>query len=171
MPINILPIQKSLDEWKLHTGLRQRLVDTSGLPDTISAPPVSRFSHKNETASPAYYRLVLDSYKIVAELTGSVRSGMMRFTYPGNNSSCVFIRINSDEKQGRIWINKEQNEIALCNPVHRIYQGTGQPAGFSCWFVILDSPFEPMEKLANQQIAVNFGNQNCKCPDRYHLQV
>ena len=134
---------------------------TSGLPDTISTPPVSRFSHKNETASPAYYRLVLDSYNILAELTGSVRSGMMRFTFPGKNRSCIFIRINSDEKQGRIWINKEQNEISLRNPVHRIYQGTGQPAGFSCWFVIrFDSPFEPMEKLANnQQIAVNFGNQ------------
>jgi len=134
---------------------------TSGIPDTLSSPPVSRFNHKNETASPAYYMLTLDSYNIVAELTGSVRSGMMRFTYPGKNKSCLFIRINSDEKAGRIWINKEQNEIALCNPVHRIYQGSGEPAGFSGWFVIrFDIPFELLDKLANnQQVAISFGNQ------------
>jgi predicted alpha-1,2-mannosidase len=138
---------------------------TSHVPDTISLPPVSRFSHKNETASPAYYRLTLDSYNIAAELTGSVRSGMMRFTFPGKNRSCVFIRINSDEKAGRIWINREQNEIALCNPVHRIYQGLGQSAGFSGWFVIrFDQPFEQMDKLAgNQQIALSFGDQKTVC--------
>jgi predicted alpha-1,2-mannosidase len=134
---------------------------TSQVPDTIKSPPSSRFSHKNETSSPAYYRLILDSYNISAEITGSVRSGMMRFTYPGKGSSCVFLRINSDEKEGRIWINREQNEIILCNPVHRIYQGSGQPAGFSGWFVIsFDKPFAQMDKLTDsQQLALSFGDQ------------
>jgi predicted alpha-1,2-mannosidase len=134
---------------------------TSGIPDTISAPPVSRFNHKNETASPAYYMLTLDNYNIVAEITGSVRSGIMRFTFPGKNRSCAFIRINSDENSGRMWIDKGQNEIALCNPVHRIYQGSGQVAGFSGWFVIrFDKPFELLNKITNnQQIAISFGNQ------------
>jgi len=138
---------------------------TSGIPDTISAPPVSHLNHRNEMASPSYYRLLLDSYNIVAELTGSVRSGMMRFTFPGKNRSCVFIRINSDEKVGRIWINREKNEIALCNPVHRIYQGSGQLAGFSGWFVLrFDKSFEQIDKLAdNQQIAISFGNQKSVC--------
>jgi predicted alpha-1,2-mannosidase len=138
---------------------------TSQLQDTISSPPSSRFNHRDETASPAYYRLMLDSYNIAAELTGSVRSGMMRFTFPGKNKSCVFIRINSDEKVGRIWISSEKNEIALCNPVHRIYQGSGQSAGFSGWFVIkFDKPFEQIDKLAgNQQIALSFGDQKTVC--------
>ncbi|TFG43850.1 MAG: glycoside hydrolase family 92 protein, partial [Bacteroidia bacterium] len=134
---------------------------TSGLPDTISTAPVSRFNHRNEMASPSYYRLLLDSYNVVSELTGSVRSGMMRFTFPGKNRSCVFIRINSDEKAGRILINRENNEIALCNPVHRIYQGSGQLAGFSGWFVIrFDKPFNQINKPTdNQQIALSFSNQ------------
>jgi predicted alpha-1,2-mannosidase len=86
----------------------------------------------------------------------------MRFTFPGKGKSCLFIRINSDEKKGRIWINREQNEIVLCNPVHRIYQGSGQSAGFSGWFVIrFDKPFVQMDKLTdNQQIALSFGDQN-----------
>jgi hypothetical protein len=61
---------------------------------------------------------------------------MMRFTFPGKSKSCMFISINSDEKEGKIWINREMNEIALCNPVHRIYQGWGLPAGFSGWMPI-----------------------------------
>lgn len=134
---------------------------TALMPDTIKSPPSSKFSHKNETASPAYYRLLLDSYNIAAEITGSVRSGMMRFTYPGKGRSCIFLRINSDEKEGKMRINGEQNEIVLCNPVHRIYQGSGQPAGFNGWFVIMfDKPFSQIEKLTdNQQIAIDFGDQ------------
>ena len=134
---------------------------TTGRPDTLTVRPVSRFNHKNETAKPSYYSLILDSYNIVAELTGSVRSGMMRFTYPGKNSSLLFIRANSDEKEGSIIVNTGQKEIIIRNPVHRIYQGSGQPAGFSGWFVIrFDKPFETLDKLANnQQIAISFGNQ------------
>jgi len=134
---------------------------TAGVPDTVSHAPVSKFSHRNETASPAYYRLELDNYNVVAELTGSVRSGMMRFTFPGNSKSCLYIRVNSDEKEGNILINKEKNEIILCNPVHRIYQGLGQPAGITGWFVIrFDKPFEKMTVLSgNQQTAISFGNQ------------
>ena len=64
---------------------------TSSKPDTLTRAPVSKYSHKNEIASPAYYRVLLDNSDIVAELTGSVRSGMMRFTFPGKNRSCLLI--------------------------------------------------------------------------------
>lgn len=134
---------------------------TTGRPDTLTVRPVSRFNHKNETATPAYYRLTLDSYNIVAELTGSVRSGMMRFTWPGKNSSLLFIRANSDEKEGSIIVNTENNEIIVRNPVHRIYQGWGQPAGFSGHFVIrFDKPFVLLEQLMDhQQMVISFGNE------------
>lgn len=42
----------------------------------------SRFSHKNEKASPGYYSVFLDDYDIKVELTASSRSGMHRYTYP-----------------------------------------------------------------------------------------
>jgi predicted alpha-1,2-mannosidase len=134
---------------------------STGRSDTLTVRPVSRFNHKNETATPAYYRLTLDSYNIVAELTGSVRSGMMRFTYPGKNSSLLFIRANSDEKEGSIIVNTGQNEIIVRNPVHRIYQGWGKPAGFSGHFVIrFDKPFKLLEKLTDQQqMVISFGNE------------
>jgi len=134
---------------------------TTGLRDTITRPPVSKFSHKNEVASPSYYSVILDSYSVQAELTASVRSGIIRFTYPGREKSCVFIRVNSDENEGSIMIDQSRNEIILRNPVHRIYQGLGSSAGFSGWFVIrFDTPFEVMDKLkTHQQIALSFGNE------------
>jgi predicted alpha-1,2-mannosidase len=134
---------------------------TSGKPDTLSRNPVSKFSHKNEISTPAYYSLQLDNSGILAELTGSVRSGMMRFTFPGRTPGFVLIRMNSDEKVGRVWFDKENNEIRGFNPVHRIYQGKGESAGFSGYFVIkFDKPFETIDQLSTkQQIALNFKNE------------
>lgn len=48
----------------------------------------SPFSHKNESASPGYYRVLLNNGNILAELTTGKRAGMHRYTYcksiPGN---------------------------------------------------------------------------------------
>ena len=100
-------------------------------PDTVKIYPSSIFNHKNETSRPNYYSVVLDDYGIMAEITGSNRSGMMRLTYTGEKVNCLFIRSNSDENQGKIWYDRQRNEIIGYNPVHRIYQGSGKPAGFS----------------------------------------
>jgi predicted alpha-1,2-mannosidase len=130
-------------------------------PDTLKRNPASKFNHKNESASPSYYRVQLDNSGVIAELTGSVRSGFMRFTFPGKISGCILIRMNSDEKQGKIWIDSQRNEIAGYNPVHRLYQGRGQSAGFSGYFVIrLDKPFTAMQQLGNQQqLLINIGSE------------
>jgi predicted alpha-1,2-mannosidase len=138
---------------------------TTGRPDTLKSQPVSKFSHKNETASPAYYRLQLDNSGIIAEITGSVRSGMMRFTFPGKTGSYILIRMNSDKKMGKLWVDKVKNEIAGYNPVYRIYQGKGEPAGFSGYFVIrFDKPFQSIPQLSeNQQMAVGFANEKIVC--------
>jgi putative alpha-1,2-mannosidase len=41
----------------------------------------SRFSHENEDASPGFYSVNLDSYKIKAELTTSKRVGFHQYTF------------------------------------------------------------------------------------------
>jgi len=121
-------------------------------PETIIKAPSSSFSHDNETSTPAYYKILLDDFGVLAELTGSTRSGIMRFTFPGNRESCIYMRINSDEKQGRIWKGSKGDIIYGCNPVHRIYQGRGQSAGFSGWFAIMfDKPFIIISSQAGEQ--------------------
>ncbi|HJZ40940.1 MAG TPA: GH92 family glycosyl hydrolase [Bacteroidales bacterium] len=129
--------------------------------DTLKSSPVSNFDHRNETATPAYYRVMLESFDIQAELTGNIRSGMLRFVYSGQGENYLQIRANSDEKVGKIWFDKERNEIVGYNPVHRIYQGNGQSAGFSGFFVIrFDQSFEVMSQTIHpQQMVVSFGKE------------
>ncbi|MBZ4191946.1 GH92 family glycosyl hydrolase [Niabella beijingensis] len=45
---------------------------------------VSRFSHGRESASPAYYQVYLEDYKINVQLTSTLRCGYHRYEY-GNN--------------------------------------------------------------------------------------
>jgi predicted alpha-1,2-mannosidase len=134
---------------------------STGKPDTLKHDPYSKFNHKNEISSPVYYKVLLDNSDIITELTGSTRAGMMRFTFPGKTSSYILIRMNNDEKTGKLWIDKERNEIAGYNPVHRIYNGKGKSAGFSGYFIIrFDKPFQPITQLMTQQkMVVCFNNE------------
>jgi predicted alpha-1,2-mannosidase len=134
---------------------------TTTKPDTLTRAPVSKFSHKNETSSPAYYSVLLDNSGVFAEIIGSVRSGMMRFTFPGKTGGFILIRMNSDRKAGKVWIDEQRKEIVGYNPVFRLYQGRGQSAGFSGYFVIkFDKPFVLIPQIQNnQQLALNFGNE------------
>ena len=129
--------------------------------DTLKNRPTSLFNHQNETSSPAYYSVRLENFGVKTELAGSVRSGMMRFNFSANKESYLYIRVNSDEKQGKIWVDKQNNEILGYNPVFRIYQGWGKSAGFSGYFVIqCDSPFKEIGQIrTDQQLIVSFGKE------------
>ena len=51
----------------------------------------SAFLHKNEKASPGYYRVFLDTYDVEVELTTSLRTGFHRYTFPENEKAGIFI--------------------------------------------------------------------------------
>jgi predicted alpha-1,2-mannosidase len=51
----------------------------------------SRFSHANESAEPGYYSVLLDDYKIKAELTATERAGLHKYTFPQSDSSHFII--------------------------------------------------------------------------------
>ncbi|HEY3388773.1 MAG TPA: GH92 family glycosyl hydrolase, partial [Prolixibacteraceae bacterium] len=123
--------------------------------------PSSRFNHQDESSSPIHYSVLLEDYGINAELAGSVRSGMMRFNYPEDKESYLYLRVNSDKRQGKIIVDKQKNEITGYNPVFRIYQGMGKSAGFSGYFVIqCDRPFKEVTQIrGDQQMVVSFGRE------------
>lgn len=133
---------------------------SSSKPDTVRSVITSAFSHGNEKASPSYYSVMLNDFGILTELTASTRSGLLRFTFPGNGQSCIVIRSNSDEKEGMIWYDSLKNEICGINPVHRIYQGWGQSAGFSGWFVVrFNMPFKVVAATPDRQsLVISFEN-------------
>lgn len=51
----------------------------------------SGFSHVNETAQPAYYKVKLDKYNILAELTATTRTGFHQYTFPATDSAHILL--------------------------------------------------------------------------------
>lgn len=96
----------------------------------------SAISHSKEISSPHYYKVSLDDYKIVAEMSATTRCGIMKFTFEKDGEAHIVVDPNSDEGEGYVKIIPERNEIVGSNPVRRIYQGWGKLAGFSGHFVM-----------------------------------
>ncbi|MDR0543327.1 MAG: GH92 family glycosyl hydrolase, partial [Dysgonamonadaceae bacterium] len=51
----------------------------------------SAFSHQNESATPGYYSVHLDSYDIEVELTAALHTGFHRYTFPENKKAGLYI--------------------------------------------------------------------------------
>lgn len=95
----------------------------------------SGYSHDMENATPYHYWVHLDDYNIDTEVTATKRTGLFRFTFMNSGEAHIVLNPNSDEGQGYLQILPEKNEIVGYNPVHRIYQGWGEEAGFKGYFV------------------------------------
>ncbi len=51
----------------------------------------SHFSHKDEIATPGYYKVLLDSTKIDVELTVSKRSGIQKYSFPSPDNQIMIL--------------------------------------------------------------------------------
>ena len=105
----------------------------------LSCTPEKRatlFTHDSEEATPAYYSVYLPHEQIQAEMTGRSRSAIFRFTYGKEGDAYLVVNPNSDEGEGYIEVDTIHKRIYGYNPVHRIYQGWGEPAGYSGHFII-----------------------------------
>lgn len=96
----------------------------------------SAFSHQKESATPYVYEVNLLDYNINVEMTATRRCGVLLFTFKEEGPAHIVVNPNSDEGQGYVQIYPESNELVGYNPVHRIYQGWGEKAGFSGYFVV-----------------------------------
>jgi predicted alpha-1,2-mannosidase len=94
------------------------------------------FHHENEIATPAYYKIDLPVQHLKTEITATARCGMMQFTSNEEDSLYLLIIPNSDQAKGFVKIDAAHGIVWGYNPVHRIYQGWGEPAGFNGWFYI-----------------------------------
>ncbi|GEO05350.1 hypothetical protein AAE02nite_30140 [Adhaeribacter aerolatus] len=120
------------------------IMPTTGAVEVNPEKYASAFSHATEKASPAAYAVNLTSYNIDAEITATSRTGLLQFRFnQAAEQAPLIIYPNSDEGQAQLSIDVGKNEISGYNPVHRIYQGQGKPAGFSGYFVIqFSKPFK-----------------------------
>lgn len=161
-PQTALPIKKGLPPYRYYDPMIQGFqgshwmsgsdtqdygsVTLMPITGTLHVMPQNReslFNHDSEISKPYYYKVTLSDYNIVAEMTATTRSGFMQFHFPGNDSSYVIIDTNAGYEpttthtsgDGFIKIIPDKNEVEGYNPVYRMYQGWGQPGGFSGYFV------------------------------------
>ena len=103
---------------------------------TISGPlrtkpeeRATRFSHSEEVSHPHYYAVRLPDEHLITELTATSHTALMRITPEQDEPVHIVINHNSDEGEGKVLL--EGKTVYGYNPVHRIYQGWGESAGFS----------------------------------------
>ena len=105
--------------------------------------------HAAEVATPSYYGITLEGR--LFEMTGRSHSAIFRL------EDCEYLRIHvlSDEGEGSLSV--QGREVSGANPVHRIYQGKGLPAGFSGHFVLeTDADFEMVEEVPGVSVLLRF---------------
>ncbi|WP_308992383.1 GH92 family glycosyl hydrolase [Mariniflexile litorale] len=76
----------------------------------------SRFSHKNEQASPGYYSVLLDDYNIKAEMTATTRVGMHQYTFNKNEKTHIILDLmsgiyNYDDKNVWTFVRVENDTL------------------------------------------------------------
>lgn len=72
----------------------------------------SAFSHNNETAEAGYYKVKLDDYNIIAELTATTRVGIHQYSFPKSNDAHIILDLmsgiyNYDDKNTWIYVRVE----------------------------------------------------------------
>lgn len=73
-----------------------------GLMPTYGTVPYTReglasdYRHETEVAVPGYYRVMLDRFSIMAEMTATARTALYRFTFPkGSNNASIIIDLEN----------------------------------------------------------------------------
>ncbi|QCR21178.1 GH92 family glycosyl hydrolase [Pontibacter sp. SGAir0037] len=76
----------------------------------------SAFSHANEVAEPAYYKVKLDDHNITAELTATNRVGMHQYTFPKSDEAHIILDLmagiyNYDDKNTWTFVRVENDTL------------------------------------------------------------
>ena len=112
-------------------------------------------NHEHEYSRPDYYAIMLPDAGVGAEMTATSRAAIFRFTPLTHQEKAdplladrvqsaqkgfrrITLRLvpNSDEKESTITLDAANNRLFATNPVHRIYQGWGESAGFTGHYVL-----------------------------------
>ena len=86
-------------------GYSQLLVaPTVGPLKTQKLDYASAFTHSTEEASPGYYAVTLDDYKVRAELTATAHAGFHRYTFPASTEARILLDLG--HSLGESWDGK-----------------------------------------------------------------
>lgn len=113
-------------------------------PDQKAYRPYSKFSHDKEEASPGYYKVLLESSGIEAELTTTERVGMHRYTFPADAESKIIL----DLGYALNWDTPTETTIKIENDhtISGVRKSTGWAKVQHVFFVAeFSKPFEKNE--------------------------
>jgi len=96
----------------------------------------TRFSHSEEVSHPHYYAVRLPDEHLKVEMTATSHTAIFRITPEQDGPIHIVLNHNSDEGQGYLEVNNVDGIIYGYNPVHRIYQGWGEEAGFDGHYLL-----------------------------------
>jgi predicted alpha-1,2-mannosidase len=136
-----------------------KIITTPGEKANTDNGYVSTFSHANEIAKPGYYSVVLDRYKIKAELTATERVGFHKYSFPAN-AVTPHIILNLEEHFG--WDKPTETYIKQINSTTLVgYRfSTGWAVDQRLFFAIKLS--QPLSSLSLFDSTVVFASTEAK---------
>jgi predicted alpha-1,2-mannosidase len=96
----------------------------------------TRFSHAEEISHPHYYAVRLPNEHLRLEITGTSHTAIFRITPEQDGPVHIILNHNSDEGEGYLVLDTITKTVYGRNPVHRIYQGWGERAGFDGHYLL-----------------------------------
>ena len=118
----------------------------------------SEFTHDSEVTEAGYYAVKLDRYNIWTEATVSMRTGLLRCTYPENENACLILNFSR-----RIGGRADFQDIRIANPgsvegrIHCTPKGGGFGRGdgnisYDLYFVCeFSEPAEQLQFFENEE--------------------
>lgn len=127
----------------------------SGSPESFR----SSFRHETETASPGYYAVTLDDYKIRAELTTTTRAGFQRYTFPQTDQARVMLVLDVPGEMSTVVTNaviRKVSNTEIEGESHQINSTGEYQQKYTLHFVArFSKPFDSMGGWVGTDTAVH----------------
>lgn len=117
------------------------------LPVSAQAPPFrSHFSHKRESASPAFYQVYLDDYNVDVRLTSTLRCGYHQYQFKSGSERGILFDLARANNRVTNWSIEQVGSTAL--------QGYQQAGGRIYFYAVLNTP---IVKIDTQKVGTRDG--------------
>ncbi|QQS35377.1 MAG: GH92 family glycosyl hydrolase [Ignavibacteriales bacterium] len=140
-----------------------------------------KFDHKNESASPGYYSVILDDSKVKVELTTTTRTGFHRYTFPESESSSILLDLSFSLN----WDRNVESNLQIENDStisgyrystgwakdQRVYFVARFSKPFEKYFVYSDSLSDVKNKTSVGKNVKGFFSYNTKANEQILLKV
>ncbi|WP_165026601.1 GH92 family glycosyl hydrolase [Dysgonomonas sp. ZJ279] len=126
-----------------------------GTADNTDSGYRSRYSHSTEKATPGYYEVVLDDYKVKAQLTATEHTGIHKYTFPSAQQRIILDMVhgiyNYDGKV--LWANlRVENDTLLTG--YRITRGWAR-TNYTYFAISLSKPIKNYGHINKENVPYN----------------